>query len=306
LRITNQNYITLILDSNENVKITGDAQSLGNTYNVTGSEDSKLFWVFNTFSKNNFYSRDSLTHLFNNLINSYKGSAERMDSLQNAFEKPYNTLVHEQNTFVKNFVSSHPKSFSSLAAVQQLSPDSQVHWYIKLDSALSKNYPKSVYIKHFHTKTESMKRVAIGAIAPDITLQDTNGYELSLNKMEEHNYLFIDFWASWCPACIESMPGLVKVYNTFRDKNFTIVGVSLDSKKDNWTSAIRKYHLIWTQVSDLKSWDSKVVALYNLSELPYSVLVSPKGKIIAKNIDPEQLNQMLDTLSLQSIINKPL
>ena len=183
VRLTEQDYITLILDSAEKVQVTGNAQNLGYTYKVDGSPDSKLFWQFNMMSKTNMMRRDSLQHMFEALMNTMGGNKKRIDSLNDVFEKPFDALMDEQSTFLKKFIRTNINSFACLAAIQQLSPDKDAAFYNSLDSALTKQYPSSVYVTLFHSKNEAMVKVAIGAMAPDITLPDTSGKMISLASL---------------------------------------------------------------------------------------------------------------------------
>jgi thiol-disulfide isomerase/thioredoxin len=299
LRITEQNYVTLILDSAENVKVTGNAQNLGYTYTVDGSPDSKLFWQFNMKSKMNMMARDSMQHLFEAIVNTLGKNPKRVDSLNEVFEKPYDALMAEQDSFLKNFVTTNINSFACLAAIQQLSPDKDIAYYNLLDSALTKEYPNSVYVTLFHNKNQSMQKVAIGSMAPDITLPDTSGNMVSLAGLKG-KYVLVDFWASWCGPCKESLPGLVKIYDEYKDKNFTVFSVSLDKFKPEWEAAIKHFGLTWTQVSELKYWDSKVVKLYNFDGIPFTVLISPEGRIIDKKVSDADLEA-----ELHSLLDKP-
>ncbi|HXB12586.1 MAG TPA: TlpA disulfide reductase family protein, partial [Bacteroidia bacterium] len=230
LRITQSDFATLILDSTEKVHVEGNSQFLGNTYTVTGSPDSKIFWDLNQESKVNYGKRDSLQKYYEALMNASGGNKKRIDSLNNAVEAPYDTLVNRQNRYLTQFLKSNLNSFASIAAIQQLDADKYLSYYISLDSALSKKYPTSIYIKLFHDKVESTRRTAIGVPAPEISLPDTNGNPITLSSFKG-KVVLIDFWASWCAPCRASLPGIVKLYEKYKNKNFTILSVSLDKEK---------------------------------------------------------------------------
>ena len=137
----------------------------------------------------------------------------------------------------------------------------------------------------------------IGTIAKGFTQDDPLGNPISLSDYKGQ-YVLLDFWASWCMPCRAENPNLLKAYNSYKDKGFTVLGISLDGKsmRDKWLDAITKDNLPWTQVSDLKGGQNEVALLYGVSSIPMNYLIDPDGFIIAKNLRGDQLHQTLSSI----------
>lgn len=132
----------------------------------------------------------------------------------------------------------------------------------------------------------------VGKKAPDLALPDPNGKIVSLESFKG-KYVLVDFWASWCKPCREENPNVVKAFNQYKNKNFTILGVSLDRDRGSWLQAIQSDQLTWTHISDLAFWDSKAVEIFKFEGIPFNVLVDPDGKIIAENLRGNELTNKL-------------
>lgn len=135
-------------------------------------------------------------------------------------------------------------------------------------------------------------RPGVGDIAPEISMGDTSGRSFSMSTLKG-KYVLVDFWASWCAPCRGENPNVVANYNTFKNKNFTVLGVSLDEDKSSWVKAIKKDKLTWSHISDLKGWSSAAVSKYGFDGIPYNVLLDPQGKIIATDLRGVDLGKKL-------------
>jgi len=149
--------------------------------------------------------------------------------------------------------------------------------------------------KIMEDKVERFKKVAIGATAPAISLPDANGTMKTLDDLKG-KYTLLDFWASWCSPCLLQVPDLKEAYDKYHEKGFEIIGVSVDSKGDRWKRSIEKYEMNWPHISDLKGWKSEAAAEYNVTFIPFNMLIAEDGKILAKNLHSKALQGKLEEL----------
>ena len=211
-----------------------------------------------------------------------------------SIQEKYEGFIAEIKEIYKTFILNNPDSQVSILTLgeyaQMTSDISEVEpLFNSLSSAIQNTNEGQAISKQIALG----KITAVGAVAPDFTQNDPKGNPVKLSDFRG-KYLLIDFWASWCRPCREENPNVVKAYQQYKNKNFEILGVSLDNSTPAWEAAIEKDELTWPQVSDLKGWKNEVAVQYNVLSVPQNLLLDPNGVIIAKNLRGKDLSKSLE------------
>jgi peroxiredoxin len=291
-----QNALALpVINDVQEISIQADLSKKSDFYTVTGSDASKQLeeLLDNVGRKNNEIERS-----FNRLDSLKKANA--VDSLLLSANAEKDKSISQLNDYLKNFMQSTNNAtlaFLSLSwASRSFSPE-------QLDTALKNlkaKFPGNPLLAEIEKNNKAQQQAAqsaggdswVGKSVPDLSLPDVNGKKVSISSFRG-KYLLIDFWASWCGPCRMENPNVVEAYKTFKGKNFTILGVSLDKDKDAWKKAISQDHLTWTHISDLKYWNSQAVETFGFQGIPFNVLVDPSGKVIAQELRGNDLENKL-------------
>lgn len=271
---------------NDEVAITGDIAAPNNIV-IKGSATQEDYQLF----KQRFNPLKDKLNGTAALINPETDKLKK-DSLISRFNTYRTQVAEEAGRFVKEKPAS-PVSAFALFVISPLmnSLDELEASYKLLQPAAKTGTPAKV----IENALASAKVGAVGSQALVFTQKDTANKPVSLTSFRG-KYVLVDFWASWCKPCRMENPNVVQAYHLYKDKNFTVLGVSLDQHRDNWLQAIKADKLAWTHVSDLQYWNNAVAQLYHIQSIPANMLIDPNGKIIAKDLRAEELQETLKKL----------
>ncbi len=278
----------LVINDAKKINVKADPSNTMDPYSVSGSPASQGIIDFDR----NISRRAQDIYLLTKDID----SLQRMETPDSLLTEPFNRYdqqVQELKNYALDFIDKSSSPVLALYAVgsfQRLSEQLRIKGFnenevLSIVDKLAEKFKE-------HTSLAELREGLKPKTAPDFSLPDTSGNVVALSSFRGR-YVLVDFWASWCAPCRMENPNIVSAYKKFNDKNFTILGVSLDKTKDAWLKAIRSDSLTWTHVSDLKFWNSAAAALFKVNSIPYNVLLDPQGNIIAENLHGDALHRKL-------------
>jgi peroxiredoxin len=286
--------VPLVNDAQE-IKVNVDLGKKDDFYEVSGSDaTTQLKDLITIFGKKNFEVERSMGEL-----DSLK-QANAPDSVLLAATTKKNNTIQDLNTYLKQFINTNGNATVCALALSWSSRSFTKADFEASLNDLGKKYPNNAVLQGLKLNYEQqLAQMAdkketswVGKQAPDLALPDANGHPIPLTSYKG-KFLLVDFWASWCGPCRAENPNVVKAYSEFKNKNFAILGVSLDKDKDAWQQAIQADKLDWAHVSDLKYWNSKAVEVFKFEGIPFNVLIDPQGKIIGESLRGEELEKKL-------------
>jgi peroxiredoxin len=264
------------------IQINGDIDSLDNV-SITGTPGNEEYTIYKK-RENDIYGHIRL------LQGGLKQAGNRDDSAK-IFEE-MNAWRDSIRVGRIDFITTHPGSPASAIYLYVLQDNIPVGQLESLYNNLSQPVKQVSFVRAIPEKILARKRSEIGKAAPEFAATDINGKSFKLADYRG-KYILLEFWASWCVPCRAENPGLLKAYKKYSDRGFVVVGISLDDKKEKWIKAIQEDQLPWIHISDLNAFDNKVAKLYGVQPIPDNFLIDPQGKIIARGLRGEQLEERL-------------
>ena len=283
----NRQYLNLILTGEEeeiNLAVDGDRNDGISV--VEGSQDTKLLEAIEAAEEK---LRNDESTLNQQAIQARMNGDRHQEGVIRA---RYRKVNEENKKALKNQIRAAIPSLAALYGVNYLDVESNLPFIDSLLAQYSGSTSKHPFAVSLASRANEIRRLAVGALAPEIELPDPNGDMVSLSSLKG-NYVLIDFWAAWCRPCRRENPNVVKLYEQYEGQNFEILGVSLDRTKEAWVKAIEQDGLSWKHVSDLSYFNSVAAQAYRIRSIPSTYLIGPDGKIIAKGLRGSSLRTKL-------------
>lgn len=276
----------VIFLENSEITLSGHIDSLAKVI-VKGSKTQDEYLTF-------LAKVSPLREKYETRIKDYQSAKNDNDNARiSKYTKELSEISGKLLVVQKDFIKNNPGSFVVPVIFYNIAGALTTQETDNILKSLNSEVAKTWEVLTIKERNIALKAVDVGKKAPDFTLNDMNGNPVSLSSKTGSKLLLIDFWASWCAPCRKENPNLVKVYKRFKEQGFEILGVSLDRTREEWAKAVTADSLIWTQVSDLQYFNSKVAGLYSVTAIPSNFLLDQNGIIIAKNLRGEELKNVV-------------
>ena len=290
LVIGQQSYM-LVLENGEKVDLQVDMEKPAQ-YTVTGSEVSAKLEEVAAMRAEFQEQQMGLQKEFEQRVSRGEDRTVVQQELIAKHDRYTRTLAEQVIQF-SAANTDNLAGFFGMMVLYSVDPDGHEQELVAYAEKAGKNFPNNKTVQSFVAHMQEIQPLSVGQEAPDFGSETPDGEVVKLSDLRGQ-YVLVDFWAAWCTPCRHENPNIVAQYHQFKDRGFTVLGVSLDRDRAAWLKAIEDDKLEWTHVSDLKMWESEVGRLYNISAIPASFMIDPEGKIVAKNLRGPALGQFLE------------
>jgi len=288
VKIDHSEYM-LIAKNGDHIRLDANLTDETMAYKLSGAEEADKLEELNK-TKNEFIAKNTAleAQFQENVAKEPQSRQAIMNQMMPEMIKAKQGLID----YILKFAMDNTTSLAGFYAINSLNPSDYEQELLAYADKIKSNFNKNQAVTDFLVRMAKLRSVQVGQVAPDFTINTLDGKPFKLSSLRG-KYVMIDFWASWCVPCREENPNVVKAYTKYKDKNFTIVGISLDKDSVAWKQAVVADGLTWTHVSELKDFEGPTVRAYQVDGIPANFILDPEGKIIAKSLRGADLDSFL-------------